>query len=78
MGPWPGTGKWHYHSVYRQVKTIPSIRDYVGMKADGLGDLVRGKRGKGFLPTSWDDIPRSRNHDTSWKACTKKRKQWER
>ncbi len=77
-GPWPRTGhaRWRFRHYYRRMKTQSIIRDHITMAADGMNHYIRGKRRKKIIPTSWDDYGRSDCYDRSWKACTKKKKQW--
>jgi len=67
----PGSGgRYNFKSYYRQMRTTQELRWCFPHK-----EYTRGKRRKKYLPTSWDDYPRYYK-DRSWKACTKRRKQY--
>lgn len=69
----PETWSWYF----RGVKTANEIRQNNGHVNEYGESIVRGRRRKSNIPTSWDDLPNSRRHTRrSWKHNTKRRHQW--
>ncbi len=69
--PIPHTGGARWGCYYRRIRTKQELtlnEAYVG--------YTRGKRRKKLLPNSWDDIGRNDFRDTSWKNCTKRKRQY--
>ncbi len=68
----PGSsGKWMFDNFYKTPRTTQELRWNEAHK-----EYVRGKRRKGYLTNSWDDVPRSDINSNSWKDCTKRKKQY--
>ena len=64
----------YYH---RSFSTTPEHRRNAADIADYGEELVRGRRRKCNLPTSWDDkMNMASRQATSWKTHSKRRKQW--
>ncbi|KKL22000.1 hypothetical protein LCGC14_2439820 [marine sediment metagenome] len=67
--PVPHTGKRGrgFHCWYKTPKTTQELRWNEAYKG-----YTRGKRHKGYLPTSWDDYPRGDiDNRKNWKSCRK-------
>lgn len=69
--PVPGICNYGHGGYYRSPKTFHEIKWSL---ADP--EFIRPSRRKRNLPTVYDDVSRSNSNLTSWKHCTKKRKQW--
>jgi hypothetical protein len=65
-GPVPFVGKGGYGKYYRHPKTRQAIIESVYDKK-----YIRKKRGRGRLPTSWDDVCRSDYNNRCWKKFRK-------
>ena len=67
-GPIPYTGgsRWWRGRYYRHPKTRQEL---IANSYDS--EYARGKRKKGFLPTSWDDYGRSDHNTKNWKKYRK-------
>lgn len=70
-GPIPFTGRCNR---YRTILRYPRTRQELVANCYDK-DFSRGRRGKKYLPTVWDDVPRSNHNSKSWKN-RKRKSQW--
>lgn len=72
-GAVPGTGKKTYGNYFRHPKTLAALREACEIKRDEdeIFVPVRGRRRKGYVPSSWDDIHRSDIGVKCWKRHRK-------
>ena len=74
--PMPGIHKKRRGRCYRHIRTTNELRQNECAIADGHKQYVRKARCKGNIPTWYDDVRSSEWRDKSWKASTKRRKQY--
>jgi hypothetical protein len=70
--PVPRTGR-RSGNYYRNPKTTQERRWVMACPG-----LVRPRRRGKYLPTNWNDIPRTDAVDRCWKRSMKRRRQWMR
>lgn len=78
-GPIPGTGRarWKFSSYYRYPKTLQEHRWAEALRADREELLeyssipLKARDRDNYLPTAWDDVPRSEHAKKNWKAYRK-------
>lgn len=62
---------------FRPVRTRNETRQNAAHEQDIGPEIIRGRRRGRNLPSSWDDLPNSKQKSSkSWKHHSKRRKQW--
>jgi len=71
---WKNNGakrRWRFRQWYKSTCNMNERRAVEAWEDDEDAPKVRAKRNLRHLPNSWDDIPKSRNHDNNWKQYRK-------